>query len=127
MKCWLLFQGRLMHELAVCQGLLKQVGQIAARHQAREVETIYLQVGPLSGVEPELLKAAFPCACSGTIASNARLVIHPMPVRVYCQSCETETEARPDRLLCASCGDTNTRLIGGDELLLESIEMHTDH
>ena len=44
-----------MHELAVCQGLMGQVEQIAARENAERVTLIRLQIGPLSGVEPQLL------------------------------------------------------------------------
>ena len=116
-----------MHELAVCQGLLKQVDQIASAHRASIVQTIHLRVGPLSGIEPALLKATFPSACAGTIAAQAKLVIHSVPVRVYCQACDTESKASPDRLLCDCCGDWHTRLVGGDELLLERIEIHIDH
>jgi hydrogenase nickel incorporation protein HypA/HybF len=116
-----------MHELAVCQGLLKQVDRIAAEHKASAVEAIYIQVGPLSGVEPELLESAFPLARAGTIASNAQLVIHAMPVRIHCDKCNTESVAAPNRLLCSKCGGWQTRLVGGNELLLERIELQAEH
>lgn len=116
-----------MHELAVCQGLLQQVNRIAAEHNARRVEKIHIQVGPLSGVETDLLESAFPIARAGTLASDARLIIHTMPVRVHCEICDTESDATPNRLLCAQCGDWHTRLVGGDELLLERIEMQAEH
>ena len=45
-----------MHELSVCQGLLRQVGKVAAEHEAHGVSRILLRVGALSGVEPDLLK-----------------------------------------------------------------------
>jgi len=57
-----------MHELSVCQGLVKQLNQIAIEHHTTCIEKIYLQVGPLAGVEPTLLQAAFPIASTGTLA-----------------------------------------------------------
>ena len=48
-----------MHELAVCQSLLRQVEEIARRDNARRVELIRLRIGPLSGVVGELLEQAF--------------------------------------------------------------------
>jgi hydrogenase nickel incorporation protein HypA/HybF len=114
-----------VHELSVCQGMLDQVARIAAGRSAAAVTRITLRIGPLSGVEPELLRAAFPLARAGTIASQAELVIESLPVRVRCDTCDAETEAGPNRLVCAACGDWHTRLIGGDELLLASVELAT--
>ena len=50
-------------------------------------------------------------------------MIEPAPVRVRCTQCGAESPARPNRLLCASCGDYRTRLISGDEMLLANLEL----
>ena len=112
-----------MHELAVCQSLLRQVEEIARREQAQRVELIRLRIGPLSGVVGELLKLAFTIARAGTLADKAELVIEEAPVRIRCTQCGAESEAPPNRLLCGSCGDFRTRLLSGDELLLASVEL----
>jgi hydrogenase nickel incorporation protein HypA/HybF len=82
-----------------------------------------LQVGPLSGVEAPLLEHAWPLAAAGTIAADAELVIDTAPVRVRCTRCGIESEAQPNRLLCAGCGDYRTRLVSGDEMLLANLEL----
>ncbi len=115
-----------MHELSVCQGMLRQVKDIAAQHGARAVKTIRLQIGPLSGIEPQLLQQAFPIASAGTVAEQANLVTEQLPVRVYCERCGSESEAAPNRLLCANCNDWHTRLVSGDEMLLASVELITE-
>lgn len=112
-----------MHELSVCQGLLDQVESIADQHNAQTVNRITLRIGVLSGVEPDLLQQAFSLARAGGVAAQATLVIEALPVKVSCQHCGRESEAKPNRLLCAYCGDFHTRLISGDELLLASVEM----
>lgn len=112
-----------MHELSVCQGLMQQVEAIAQQHGAKRVDKIVLQVGPLSGVVPELIQSAFTFASAGSIAELAELIIHSLPVRVHCQTCHAETNAEVNRLLCGACGDWHTRLISGDELLLQSVEL----
>ena len=61
-----------MHELSVCLALLDQVQSIAREHAATGVERILLQVGPLSGIEPPLLKNAYPLAAAGTVAEGMR-------------------------------------------------------
>jgi hydrogenase nickel incorporation protein HypA/HybF len=115
-----------MHELSVCQGMLRQVDAIAAEHRAHAVTGITVRIGPLSGVEPDLLAQAFPIASAGTVADGAELLIETLPVRVHCQTCGEETEAAVNRLLCGSCGDFHTRLVSGDELLLASVELENE-
>jgi hydrogenase nickel incorporation protein HypA/HybF len=112
-----------MHELSICQALLDQVESIAREHRATRVERILLRVGPLSGVEPALLRNAYPLAAVGTVAESAELVIEPAPVRVRCSTCDAESEAAPNRLLCGACGDWRTRLVSGDEMLLANLEL----
>lgn len=115
-----------MHEFSICQGLLKQVTDIARQNQAAGVRRIHLKIGPLSGVEPQLLEQAFPLASAGGIAAHAALFIDSQAVRVHCDTCGAETEAAANRLLCGACGDWHTKLISGDELLLASVELDTD-
>jgi hydrogenase nickel incorporation protein HypA/HybF len=114
-----------MHELSICQGLLEQVASVARQNQATGVKRIRLQVGPLSGVEPQLLEQAFPLASAGSIAEHAELLIETLAVRVHCNTCGAETDATANRLLCAACGDWHTKLISGDELMLVSVELTT--
>jgi len=112
-----------MHELAVCQAMLRQVEAIAAREQAQRVLVIVVRIGPLSGVEPALLRQAFPIAVAGTRADAAELRIESLPIRVHCTDCEAESDASPNCLLCGACGSFRTRLLSGDELLLASVEL----
>lgn len=114
-----------MHELSVCQSMLGQVNRIAREHHADSVTKITLRVGPLSGVEPALLKQAFPLASAGTIAEGASLVIEAQSIRVECQTCGEQSEATANKLTCALCGDYQTRVISGDEMLLANLELST--
>ncbi len=112
-----------MHELSVCQALVRQVEDIAREHEASGVTIIRLRIGPLSGVEPQLLEQAYPVACAGTVAEHAALVIESLPITVRCRQCGAETPAQPNRLLCGACGGWRTQLVSGDELVLASVEL----
>lgn len=112
-----------MHELSICQALLNQVEKFATQHQAQQVVKIIVKIGPLSGIVPELLEHAFLLARAGTIAEQAQLIFEPSPIRIRCQSCNRESEASPNHLVCSHCGDWHTQLISGDEMLLASLEM----
>ncbi len=112
-----------MHELSVCLGLIGQVESIATEHNARAVDKIIVRIGPLSGVEIPLLRQAYTLACAGTIAENAELVTETQAVRVTCETCGVESDAQINRLVCGACGDYRTRLVSGDEMILESVEL----
>ena len=112
-----------MHELAICQSLMEQVESIALERNAQCVTSIVVGMGPLSGVEAQLLKNAYPIASAGTVAEEAKLIIESLPVRVKCSQCGSESDALPNKLICKQCGDWRTTLISGDELLLMSIEL----
>lgn len=116
-----------MHEMSICQNLIKQVTRIANEHRPAKVKKIHLQVGPLSGVEAELLKTVFPIARLDTLAADAELIVHAQPIRVKCRKCENQNDANLNDLSCAFCGNWQTELVSGDELLLERIELSTQH
>lgn len=116
-----------MHELSVCQSIIDQVSQIADQHRSGVVEKIYLQIGPLSGVEPELLQSAFPLARANSVARYADLVISMLPVRVHCVRCGADSDAQSNRLVCGHCGNWQTQLLSGDELILERVELQKQH
>lgn len=115
-----------MHELSICQSLLRQVEDIARREGGQRVDLIRLQVGPLSGLVPELLVNAFTIARAGTLAATAELVVESLAVRVRCTRCGAESEVSLNRLLCDQCGDYRTQLLSGDELVLASLELTLD-
>ena len=112
-----------MHELSVCQGLMRQVERIAQDSAASSVERIVLKVGPLSGVEPDLLRHAFTIAREGTVAQTAELEVQQGPVMVRCRSCGGAGAATVNRLVCPDCGDWQVDVTEGEELLLMSLDL----
>ncbi len=115
-----------MHELAVCQSLLLEVGRAAAANGSREVTRVVVAVGALSGVEGSLLGRAFEVARCGTVAEHAALEIEAVPVRVRCKICAVETETPVNALLCGGCGTWQVEIASGEELLLKRVELVVD-
>lgn len=116
-----------MHELSICLSLLQQMETIAEQRNASAVERVYLKIGPLAGIEPHLLRQAYPLAVAGTVAENAELIIEAADVVVTCTQCGAESKVLPNRLLCADCGDFRTRIVSGDEMILQRLELTTAH
>lgn len=112
-----------MHELSVCIALLEQVERIASERAGSEVARIVVKLGPLSGVEAQLLRRSYPLAATGTVAERAELAVETTDVVVHCTLCGHDSTVLPNRLLCGECGDFRTRVVSGDELILQSVEL----
>jgi hydrogenase nickel incorporation protein HypA/HybF len=112
-----------MHELSICQALIEQVEAVAREQNAARVLLIRLGIGPLSGVEPQLLEQAFSIARAGSIAADAELQVTSLPIQVSCAACGSVSEVQPARLVCATCGNWQTTLVSGDELQLTQVEL----
>ena len=114
-----------MHELSICESLLDTVERVADQHAAASVERIVVTIGPLSGVEADLLQHAYPLVAAGTIAAEAELVIETAGIVVRCEQCAAESTAAPNDLSCDNCGGFRTRVVHGDELLLQTVELRS--
>ena len=113
-----------MHELSLCDDLLGQVKTIATQNNAQSVESITVQIGALSGVEPILLESAFDLIKVGTIAEQAKLILQTSAVTVFCRVCGAESEVTVNNLLCNACKSNETEVIKGDELILASVALN---
>ena len=115
-----------MHEISVCRGLIHLVERVAVERRAKRVVSVTVRIGPLSGVEAQLLRSAYPLVSIGTVAQTATLIVELLPVRVRCLECGAQSETDTTRLVCACCGQRRVQLLGGDELLLASVELERD-
>jgi hydrogenase nickel incorporation protein HypA/HybF len=109
-----------MHEFGLCQSILEAVQRRAA---GRPVTEVRLQIGALHRVQEEAMNQAFAFAASGTVAQNARVAITTMPVRMTCDACAVESQGSEMLPACPKCEATTLRLVGGNELMLESIRL----
>jgi hydrogenase nickel incorporation protein HypA/HybF len=112
-----------MHELSICRALVQEVEQVARTRSAQRVISVVVRIGPLAGIEPKLLRSAFPLACAGTLACGAELVVEWTPVRVQCRECGARAEVAHNSLACPSCGSWRIQVVEGEELLLTRVEL----
>lgn len=112
-----------MHELTICQALIDQLSLIAEKHVGKQIVEVNLKIGPLSGVVPNLLIDAFSIASQGSCAKQAKLNISKSDIVVRCKRCQSKSRVNMNKLVCHQCGDWQTELISGDEMLLERVEL----
>ena len=111
-----------MHEQSLVKALLKQVDAIRRQHGAEQVAEVRIEVGPLSGVEPLLLIAAFKRLAPRSPAKAAMLVIDQVDLMAECKSCKQQFQIKNFDFRCPTCGN-NVRVIRGDEFQLVSVSL----
>jgi hydrogenase nickel incorporation protein HypA/HybF len=110
-----------MHEYSLVLSLIERVEAEALANKAKSIKRVTIRVGALSGVEPELLSSAFEIARTGTKCEDATLVVVRTPANWECPDCHAAIDPEVG-LLCPACG-TGGRLVGGDEILFERMEI----
>jgi hydrogenase nickel incorporation protein HypA/HybF len=108
-----------MHEYSIVASLVDRV-----EHEVppgARVVCVHVSIGELSGVDVELLHTAFSTFAERTCCGGAQLDVRAVAARWACPGCGAELE-RGARLRCALCGRP-ARLLQGDEIVLERIEM----
>ena len=110
-----------MHEYSIVQALLERVDAEARARGATAVHRLSVRIGELSGVEGELLATAYDTFRQRTICEGAALDLRIVPARWACPECG-DAIARGAVLTCPSCA-MPARLVQGDEILLDRIEM----
>jgi hydrogenase nickel incorporation protein HypA/HybF len=110
-----------VHEYSIVASLIDRVQHEAAVHGGSRVHRLHLKIGELSGVEVELLRTAFDTFRERTICDGAELAIDTVAPAWACPSCD-ESLAAGAVLRCSTCGRP-ARMVQGDEIILERIEM----
>ena len=114
-----------MHEQSFAQALIRQVEQVVAENGGGRVAEIRVQVGPLSGVEPLLLRSAFEFCVPTTCAVHAKLVIDEVPLTAVCAECDHTFELADYRFRCPRCEAESVRVTQGDDFQLMSVTIGT--
>jgi len=113
-----------MHEVTVCDSLLDLVEETARKHGAKQVISVRVRIGEISGVVPELLLHAFEVlAPERQLTRKASLVMDRVKPLARCEACGKDFEPTDYIFICPACGSGKTKLIAGDELSLDRIEM----
>ena len=112
-----------MHELAIADSIVR----IADGHAAgRRVTKIHLKVGHLRQVVPSALSFSFELVAQGTPVEGAELEMEDIPATGLCRGCGEESRLKNFPLACESCGSFDLKIVTGEELYVESLEMEGD-
>ncbi|MGE0195959.1 MAG: hydrogenase maturation nickel metallochaperone HypA [Methylocystis sp.] len=108
-----------MHELSIVCSIVELASEAA---EGRSVRRVTIEIGKLSGVEPEAVAFCFPEVARGTSLENATLDIREVDAEARCDVCGTEFPT-PDILSACPCGSRQFQRLRGEELNIKSIEV----
>jgi hydrogenase nickel incorporation protein HypA/HybF len=109
-----------VHEAALSEAI---VGAVVARAAGRPIRRIRLRIGAAHRVSLEALDEAVHEASAGTPAEGAALEVETVPVSLLCQVCGAASDVEDPWAACPACGAVDVETRGGQELLVESIEV----
>ncbi len=106
-----------MHEMSIATEIFRVCRAEVDRQGGGALESVRVQVGELSAVEPDLLKFAWTGLLAGTPDEGAELTIDWCRSRQICAECGEIGERQPGSWLrlCPQC-EGPLRLEGGQEL-----------
>jgi hydrogenase nickel incorporation protein HypA/HybF len=115
-----------MHELSIADALVRQVQAVVMKERAARAVSVAVDVGSLSGVDPEALSAAFPLVAEGLPeVACAALQVNFIAATAVCGDCGDRHE---DSMApaCPKCGSAHLVFSGGRDLTLRSVELDFD-
>jgi len=116
--------GILVHEMSIVQALIEQVdAEVEQSSHEGRVTGVDLVIGRMSGVHVDSLRFAFGLLTPGTTMEGAVLRIEEPAPTLECFACGEQRVIEEMLLDCPACGSHEVSIQGGQDLLLQSIEL----
>jgi len=110
-----------MHEYSLVRNLLSQVDEIIASHGGGTLRVVRVQIGPLAGIEPTLIRSVWEQLRCEAGHGACTLELEEVPLVAHCRDCDLDFRPVRFRFHCPHCGSTRTDVVTGDAILLDSI------
>jgi hydrogenase nickel incorporation protein HypA/HybF len=110
-----------MHEMSLAEGILQIVEDAAAQQGFQRVTEIRLEIGALSGVEPDALSFCLDVVLKGSVADGARVEMEKTPGLGYCLDCGETVPVNALYEACAKCGSYQVQATGGTEMRVKDL------
>ena len=112
-----------MHELSIACSIVETVEENLPSENSRAIK-VYLKIAKMSGVVKDALLFSFDIASQDTRVEGATLEIEELPVVIFCEKCNKNTElGNPPIFRCENCGELTGNLVQGKEMEIVSIEI----
>ena len=95
----------------------------AATQKFERVKSVWLEIGPLAGVELDALRFGFDVVTRNSLAEGAKLEIIEMPGQAWCLECSKTVPVSQRFDACPECGSYQLQITGGEELRIKELEV----
>ena len=112
-----------MHEMSLCASIVQIIEEQAGEQGFERVNRVWLEIGPLSGVELEAMRFGFDVVTRGTLAENATLDILETAAEAWCMQCSKTVPITQRFDACPECGGFQLQVTGGEELRIRELEV----
>jgi hydrogenase nickel incorporation protein HypA/HybF len=122
-----------LHEFSAACSIVDTAVEAAKSNKATKVSIVNVEVGEFTFLIPEQLIFNFEIASKNSILEGAELRIRTVKGRLLCNDCKFEGESQVDPnipnqiavfapMKCPKCGGSSTKIIGGKDFMITSIE-----
>jgi len=112
-----------MHEMSLCESVLSILEDNASSRGFDRVKVVWLEIGVLSGVEPDAMRFCFDAVVRNTLADQARLEIIEVPGEAWCMQCSKAVRIKQRFDACPECGGYQLQVVGGEEMKIKELEV----
>lgn len=112
-----------MHEMSLCEGVLQLLREHAVSQGFSQVKRVWLEIGALSGVEPQAMRFCFDVVMKESLADGAQLEIIHLPGEAWCMKCGEPVQVTARYQACPQCGSYQLQVTGGDEMRVKELEV----
>ncbi len=114
-----------MHELSIAQNIIQIVNSSVEQDKLALVDKINLKIGLLSNVLKESLLFSYKSITENTALENSSLNIEILPIKIECNNCSESSTTNDFIFNCPICKSNSISVVGGDELIISSIQLKT--
>ena len=112
-----------MHEMSLCASMVQIIEEQAREQGFSRVRRVWLEIGPLAGVEVAAMRFGFDVVTRGTLAENATLEILETQAEAWCMACSRQVPVTQRFDACPECGGFQLQVTGGEELRIKELEV----
>ena len=121
-----------MHEYSIMTDIVNAALATLKNYDVESVDTVFLDVGELTFLNPVQLRFCFNVLTENNILSGSKLEITEKKAEIECDACgyngelkeqPEENHIRVPRISCPKC-DGKVKLLSGRECIIRSIKMN---
>jgi hydrogenase nickel incorporation protein HypA/HybF len=122
-----------MHESAISQSIVKTVLNQANKQNAAQVESVEIEIGELTFLNPDQVEFWVKIGFEGTIAETASVIIKKVKGILNCKDCDYSGSLNMNEdssfhvniplFYCPQCQRGNIEIIQGKEALIRRIKI----